>query len=266
MTDILLVGCGNMGRAMMLGWLRMPEPPRVFVVEPSDTLRSAAVEAGASVVATAAELPAALEPDVVVLAVKPQVISDVLPDYRRFAGSCFVSVAAGTTMDVLSRGLGEAAIVRCMPNTPASIGQGVFGVFGNDRVDPEMKTLVRRLLATSGQVFDLPDEVMVDRITAVSGSGPAYVFHFVEALAEAGVRIGLPAEMAADVARQTVYGAATLARESAESVGDLRRAVTSPNGTTAAALDVLMGDERLTRLMTEAVEAAFARARELGRN
>lgn len=265
MTKLLLVGCGNMGHAMLAGWMKMPEVPEVVVVEPAETLRGRAAKTGATAVATAAEVTADFKPDVIVLAVKPQMMASVLGDYRRFPDACFVSVAAGTTMSALAAGLGDVAIVRCMPNTPAAISRGVFGYTANPRATAEQRTLVRRLLEPTGTVFELTDETMIDRITAVSGSGPAYVFHFIEALTAAAKAVGLPDDIATEAARQTVFGAAALAESSPEDASALRRAVTSPNGTTAAALEVMMSDNRLTVMMTEAVQAAFERAQELGR-
>ncbi|TPE53712.1 pyrroline-5-carboxylate reductase [Amaricoccus solimangrovi] len=262
---LLLVGCGNMGHAMLAGWMKMADAPEVVVVEPAAPLRERAEATGALAVADHSGIPEGFAPDVTILAVKPQMMEQVLPGYARFRDGCFVSIAAGTTMAALARGLGEAAIVRCMPNTPAAIGRGVFGFTANAAVTAEQRALVRRLLEPSGRVFELDDETMIDRITAVSGSGPAYLFHFIEALADAARAIGLPDDVATEAARQTVFGAAALAEAAPEDAAALRRAVTSPGGTTAAALDVLMGEDRLTRLMTEAVRAAFARAEELGK-
>lgn len=265
MIRLLLIGCGNMGHAMLAGWMRLPDAPEVVVVEPADALRGRAAAAGAVAVGSAAAVPAGFVPDAVVLAVKPQAMAGVLPDYRRFADACFVSIAAGTTLAALGAGLGDAAIVRCMPNTPAAVGRGVFGFTANARTTPAQRALVRRLLEPSGKVFELADETMIDRVTAVSGSGPAYLFHFIEALTAAAKAVGLPDDVAGEAARQTVFGAAALAEASPEDAAALRRAVTSPGGTTAAALAVLTGDAGLERLLTDAVAAAFARAQELGR-
>lgn len=262
---LLLVGCGNMGHAMLTGWMKMANAPEVVVVEPAEVLRERAKQTGARAVASAADIPANFSPDVAIFAVKPQMLPSILPDYRSLEGTCFVSVAAGTTMEALGQGLGDAAIVRCMPNTPAAIGRGVFGFTANARTTPEQRLLVRRLLEPTGTVFELADETMIDRITAVSGSGPAYLFHFIEAMTAAAKAVGLPADVAREAARQTVFGAAALAEASPEGAEELRKAVTSPGGTTAAALSVLMGEERLARLVTEAVQAAFDRAQELGR-
>jgi pyrroline-5-carboxylate reductase len=262
---ILLVGCGNMGHAMLAGWMNMPDRPEAVVVEPAEPLRDWAAETGATAVASAGEIPPGFSPEAVVLAVKPQMMADVLPDYRRFPDACFVSIAAGTTMAALARGLGDVAIARCMPNTPAAIGRGVFGFTANAHTTDAQRALVRRLLEPGGTVFEVEDEAMIDRITAVSGSGPAYLFHFIEAMAAAARAVGLPEDVAEEAARQTVFGAAALAEGSPEDAAALRKAVTSPGGTTAAALSVLMGEDRLTRLMTEAVQAAFDRAQDLGK-
>ena len=152
-----------------------------------------------------------------------------------------------------------------MPNTPAAIGKGMMVVFADDRVSPRMKSFVSDLLSASGEVASVDDEALMDAVTAVSGSGPAYVFHFIECLTAAAKKAGLPDDVAALLARQTVFGAACLAAESGEEPGRLREQVTSPNGTTAAALAVLMGEGRLEKLITEAVEAARLRSIELGK-
>jgi pyrroline-5-carboxylate reductase len=255
-VKLLLVGCGNMGFAMLDGWLRSARlmPPEVVVVEPTEALRDRAARLGATVFASAADLPGDIDPTLV-------------PDYARFAGSsAFVSVAAGISVATIESLLGAgAAIVRCMPNTPAAIGKGMMVTFANPAVSDETKAYVAELLATSGAVAEIDDEGQMDAVTAVSGSGPAYVFHFIEALTAAAETAGLPPETGKLLAMQTVYGAACLAKESAEEPGRLREQVTSPNGTTAAALAVLMGDDRLTALVTDAVEAARARSVELGK-
>lgn len=263
MTDLLLIGCGNMGHAMLKGWLAMDNAPDCTVVEPHEALRMRAIETGAQAVAAAADLPAEYAPDVVVMAVKPQIITQILPDYARFATACFVSVAAGTPLATLEAGLGPVALIRVMPNTPAAIGKGVFGLCTNARTTAEQKAMVADLLATGGVVLEVETESDIDRITAVSGSGPAYLFHMIEALTEAAKRVGLSDEIATIAARETIFGAASLAESAPEDAAELRRNVTSPNGTTAAALDVLMGEDRLTELMSEAVKAALERARAL---
>jgi pyrroline-5-carboxylate reductase len=267
---VVLAGCGNMGFAMLSGWLKSGKltPAEVFVVEPNAELRERAGKLGTATAASAADLPADIAPMLVIFAVKPQVMREVVAGYRRFAGgsTAFLSIAAGISLAVFEELLGaSAAIVRCMPNTPAAIGKGMMVVVSNHNVSDRSKAFVADLLSASGEVATIGDESLMDAVTAVSGSGPAYIFHFIEALTVAAEKAGLPADTARLLAMQTVYGAASLAAESREDPGTLRKQVTSPNGTTAAALGVLMGDDRLTKLMTQAVEAARLRSIELGK-
>ncbi len=264
---VVLVGCGNMGRAMLEGWLASGKlkPADALVVEPAEALRAKAAALGVTALADAGSIGDDAAPRLVVFAVKPQVILDVIPAYRRFrAGATYVSVAAGTPVAAFERLLGEdAAILRCMPNTPAAIGKGMMVTFANSHVKPDAAAFVADLLSANGRVTEIADEGLMDAVTAVSGSGPAYIFHFIECLTAAAEAAGLPAETAKLLAMQTVYGAAALAEASGEEPGELRRQVTSPNGTTAAALSVLMGEDRLKALLTQAVEAARARSVEL---
>ena len=267
---VVLAGCGNMGFAMLSGWLKSAKlgPAEVLVVEPNAELRERAAKLGAQTAASAAELPADIAPVLVIFAVKPQVMRDVVPGYARFAGggTTFLSIAAGTGIAVFEELLGtSAAVVRCMPNTPAAIGKGMMVVVSNANVNGKTKAFVADLLSASGEVATIDDETLMDAVTAVSGSGPAYIFHFIEALTVAAEKAGLPADTARLLAMQTVYGAASLAAESREDPATLRKQVTSPNGTTAAALGVLMGNDSLTRLLTEAVNAARLRSIELGK-
>ncbi len=200
------------------------------------------------------------------LAVKPQAMEEVLPAYRRFAagGALFVSIAAGKTLASFARALGgDAAVVRAMPNTPAAIGRGIAVACANARVSPAQRALAERLLAAVGEVGWVQDEALIDAVTAVSGSGPAYVFLLIECLAKAGEAAGLPAGLATRLARATVAGSGELARLSPESAAALREAVTSPGGTTRAALDVLMAKDGLEPLLRRAVLAAAKRSREL---
>ncbi|MEM7546575.1 MAG: pyrroline-5-carboxylate reductase [Pseudomonadota bacterium] len=267
MTEtVLLVGCGNMGRAMLKGWLAARPSLSAYVVEPSAALRDQAAALGAKAVGAAPELPAGLAPDLVFLAVKPQVMPQVLPDYAHLANATFVSIAAGTTVATLRAGLGQGTpVIRCMPNTPAAIGAGMMVCFATDGVGAAARDLTTTLLAASGEVAWIDDEALMDAVTAVSGSGPAYVFHLIETLGEAGMAAGLPADLAARLAAQTVMGAGRLAMECDTPPGTLREQVTSPGGTTAAALAVMMKEGRMQAMMTEAVEAARARGEELGK-
>jgi pyrroline-5-carboxylate reductase len=267
---LVLAGCGNMGYAMLSGWLKSGrlKAGEVFVVEPNADLRGRAEALGCRTGAAADAVPADAAPRLVVIAVKPQVIKDVVAGYRRFGDgrTTFLSIAAGTPVATFRQILGEQApIVRCMPNTPAAIGKGMMVVFSTPLVSAETGAFVNALLSTSGEVAAISDEGLMDAVTAVSGSGPAYVFHFIECLTAAAEKAGLPADTAKLLAMQTVYGAASLAAESREDPGQLRRQVTSPNGTTGAALAVMMGEDRMKTLLTEAVEAARVRSIELGK-
>lgn len=267
-SSILLVGCGNMGHAMLKGWLGAMTGLSVHVVEPDEALAARARALGAVAMAKAADLPGDLNPELVFLAVKPQVMEKIVPDYARFAGgaSTFVSVAAGTTIATLARHLpGPTPIIRCMPNTPAAIGAGMMVCCANPEVTKAARDLVARLLSTSGLVDWIEDEQLMDAVTAISGSGPAYVFHLIEVLGEAGKALGLPGGLATRMAMQTVMGAGRLAAEADDPPALLREQVTSPGGTTAAALSVLMGDDRLKRLIEEAATAARDRGAELAR-
>ncbi len=269
MTKLVLAGCGNMGYAMLAGWCKSGKLPArdVAVVEPAEALRRRAADLGAGAFANVAEIPADAKPDLVVFAVKPQVMAEVVPSYRRFAdgGSAFLSIAAGTRIAFFERLLGaDVPVIRCMPNTPAAFGAGMLVTVANAHVGGKLAEFVADLLSASGEVATVADEKLMDVVTAVSGSGPAYVFHFIECLTAAGVNAGLPGEIAAKLAGQTVLGAAMLASQSGENPSTLREQVTSPNGTTAAALSVLMGEDRLKSLVGEAVEAARRRSIELG--
>lgn len=267
-VQVVLVGCGNMGYAMLEGWLGSGrlEASETIVVEPVDALRERAATLGVTVYPDASQLHPDTKPRVVVFAVKPQVILDVIPAYAPMAGTTtYLSVAAGTQIAAFQNALGpDAAIIRCMPNTPAAIGKGMMVTVDNGKVDAATSEFVEALLASNGRVATIPEESLMDAVTAVSGSGPAYIFHFIECLTAAGEAAGLPSDTAKLLAMQTVFGAASLAAESGTEPGELRRQVTSPNGTTAAALSVFMDDDRLKTLVTGAVDAARRRSVELG--
>jgi pyrroline-5-carboxylate reductase len=236
-------------------------------VEPVEALRESAKSLGVTAVENATVIPTGFDPDFVIFAVKPQVMSEVVKGYTRFANgrTAFLSIAAGTRISLFEELLGgDQQIIRCMPNTPAAIGKGMMVLTANVRVDAVARTNAEKLLLANGRVEWVEDEALMDAVTAVSGSGPAYVFHFIECLAEAAKKAGLPKETAGVLAMQTVYGAASLAFESGEAPGTLREQVTSPNGTTEAALRVFMGEQRLEKLVDEAVEAARQRSIELG--
>jgi len=265
--NLLLVGGGKMGGAMLHGWLdRGLAPGQVTVVDPSEASAAEMGALGVTVCRDAAGVPDAFAPEVIVVAVKPQVIDDVLPAYRRFARpeAVFLSIAAGKTLANFASHLGDdAAVVRAMPNTPAAIGRGMIVGCPNAHVSPGQKEACHTLLGAVGDVAWVDDEALIDAVTGTSGSGPAYVFLMIECLAAAAREVGLPDDLADRLAITTVSGAAELARVSGEDPAQLRKNVTSPNGTTEAALKVLMADDGLERLMKRAVIAATERSREL---
>jgi len=249
---------------LLAGWLARGTPAAsVTVIEPGPDQAAAAAALGVRVLADVAGLAADYRPAVVLLAVKPQAMDAVAPAYARFAGACFLSIAAGKTLAALQRGLGQAAIVRTMPNTPAAVGRGITVAVPNAAVTAAMKATCTGLLEAVGEVVWADDEALLDAVTAVSGSGPAYVFLLIEAMASAGVAAGLAPDLAARLARATVAGSGELAARSTDDPAQLRKNVTSPGGTTQAALDVLMAPDGLPALMARAVAAATQRSREL---
>ena len=265
---LLLVGCGKMGGALLGGWLdRGMTPGDITVIEPGDGLAAGiAARHGVTVHTAPGDLARGFSPAVVLFAVKPQTVDQVAPAYRAFAGAgtVFLTIAAGKTVAGFERHLGEtAAVVRAMPNTPAAVRRGIAVAFANANVGDDQRAQCQALLEAVGEVAWVDDERLLDPVTAVSGSGPAYVFLLIECLAEAGIAAGLPEDLSSRLARATVAGAGELARLSEEPPGALRQNVTSPGGTTAAALEVLMAPDGLRPLMVRAVEAATRRAREL---
>lgn len=258
---LILLGCGKMGSAMLEGWLRTGLPPAsVWVIDPhpSDWLKEQGINLNDG-------LPA--NPAVAIIAVKPQMMRAALPDVKALGNgqTLVISIAAGTSIATFEGVLGdETPIVRAMPNTPAAIGRGITALVGNENVQPDQMDLAEALLLSVGQTVRLSAEDQMDAVTAVSGSGPAYVFHLIETLAAAGEAEGLPADMAMALAKATVGGAGELAEDVDDTPAQLRINVTSPNGTTQAALEVLMDDETgFPALMRRAVGAAAARSREL---
>jgi pyrroline-5-carboxylate reductase len=261
---ILLVGAGKMGGAMLEGWLALGvEPKRIAVLEPQPTPEIAAL---ASRGLTLNPTPgAAGEVAAVVVAVKPQVAPEVLPTLAPYlsAATVLVSIMAGRTLQFLAQAFPRAALVRTMPNLPAAIGRGITVATPNAQVTPSQRELVHALLSAVGGVEWIDDEALMDAVVAVSGSGPAYVFLLAEAMAKAGTAAGLPPALAAKLARATVSGAGELLERSPLDAATLRQNVTSPGGTTAAALEVLMGSDGLEPLLQRAIAAAAHRSREL---
>jgi pyrroline-5-carboxylate reductase len=264
-SSLTLVGAGKMGGSMLEGWLSAGmRPSGVTVIDPrpSEDMTRMCAERG---IALNPERPAVS--DVLVLAVKPQMLDDAAGALNGIVGpqTLIISILAGKTIgDLRSRLPAASAVVRAMPNLPASIGRGATGAAANAEVNEAQRLTADALLRCNGIVEWLPSEDLIDAVTAVSGSGPAYVFHLVECLAEAGAAAGLPPDLAQRLARATVTGAGELLFQSDLSPATLRQNVTSPGGTTAAALEVLMGEPHgLKALMRDAVAAAKRRAEEL---
>jgi len=262
---VVLIGAGKMGEALLRGWLaRGLDPAQIVLFEPAP---------GADLLTLTAAHPIRLNPAlsdvtgtaVLVLAVKPQIMQDVLPQFIPLTqgGALVLSIAAGKPISFLEHYFAGRPIVRAMPNTPAAIGQGITVLCANKAAAAAQQELAAALMRAVGTVEWITDEALMDPVTAVSGSGPAYVFLLIEALASAGAQAGLDAALAYRLARQTVSGAAALAAQSDLPASALRENVTSPGGTTAAALDILMRPDGMQRLINAAVLAATRRSREL---
>ena len=258
---LVILGCGKMGSALLAGWLSQGLAPQgVWILDPkpSDWLISQGVHLNK-------KLPE--NPAVVMVAVKPQLMGEALPRLQSFGSgtTLFISVAAGVTISSFEQALGASTpIVRTMPNTPASVGQGITALIGNGSATKDDMAEAELLMAAVGQTITLENEAQMDAVTGVSGSGPAYLFHMIETLAFAGEKQGLPLDIATKLARATVAGAGALAVQSNETAAQLRINVTSPNGTTQAALEVLMNEKTgLQSLITQTVAAATLRSKEL---
>lgn len=264
---VVLLGAGKMGGAMLEGWLKLGLPAQQAVVLDPHLPVTASEELKARGVQVNPPLSQIASPAVLILAVKPQVAPEVLPAIKSLAarGTLVVSIMAGRPLAFLESYFAPGtAVARVMPNTPAAIGQGVSVVVGNSAVSPQSRLLATALLGAVGSVEWVEDEGLIDAVTAVSGSGPAYVFLLAEALAQAGVKAGLPADLSARIARATVSGSGALLAQSELDAAVLRQNVTSPGGTTAAALAVLMDEGRgFGPLLEDAIEAAARRSREL---
>ena len=266
---ILLVGCGNMGGALLKGWFAHGlNPVDVMVVEPAGrkSVAAAADHHALCVLGTIAEIPSDFTPDVIVFAVKPQVAADVIPAYAKFAtsGAVFLSVVAGLPVAKIQNRLGsEIPVVRAMPNTPAAVGKGMSVLFASPAAGPSHKRVSKVLMGAVGDTAWIAEEAQMDAVTAVSGSGPAYVFLLAEAMAEAGVDAGLPPALADQLARATIAGSGALLSADPTQASTLRENVTSPGGTTSAALEILMGPNGLKDLVSKAIKAAAQRSRDL---
>lgn len=264
--SLVLVGAGKMGGAMLHGWLKKGMSPKtVSIVDPhiGSEAFSMLIEYSVTHYKDAGDIT---EPaDVVVLAVKPQQMGEALPALKRVVGpsTLVVSIAAGTTLANLAAALGDGPIIRVMPNTPAQVGQGMSVAVGNAAVTEAHRRIVSSLLNAVGKSAWIGNEAQIDAVTGLSGSGPAYVFLLVEALAVAGEKAGLTPDLAMQLARQTIVGAGALLAGVPTDAATLRKNVTSPGGTTAAALAVLMGEHGWQPVIDEAVAAAAHRSREL---
>ncbi|ADJ26440.1 pyrroline-5-carboxylate reductase [Dehalogenimonas lykanthroporepellens BL-DC-9] len=263
---IAFIGGGNMGRAMINAIIRqqLAEPEDITVADARAESREAlAVELG--VTTTDSNISAAMSGDVIVLAVKPQNLDEVMADLNgQLCGThLVVSIIAGRKLASLTAGLGHQAVIRVMPNTPAQIGLGMSVWTATDAVDAAQKETARHILTAMGEEYYTPAEADIDLATAISGSGPAYFFLFMEALVAAAEKMGLDPAPARQLVIQTAVGSAEYARQSEHDLGELRRMVTSPGGTTAEAIKVFE-DRHLREIVTAAAEAALRRARELG--
>ncbi len=268
-NPILLLGCGKMGSAMLSGWLDQGlKTDAIHIVDPFlDHIKDFFPNLNATQLHENMEkLPEQLSPSFIIIAVKPQMMDQALTSLQaiELSNSVILSIAAGKTIHYFENKLGNQwPIIRAMPNTPAAIGKGISVLCANKHVSDENKNIANILLETVGSVQWIDNENLMDGVTALSGSGPAYVFYMVEAMAAAGEAIGLPQELSQTLARQTVSGAGALLDASDETVAKLRENVTSPGGTTAAALDVLMSDQGLVKVIRRAMTAAKDRSKEL---
>lgn len=254
--NILLVGCGKMGGAMQARWQELSLYKDICIVEPSN-----------SPVKSIDDIPSSFKPDIIVFAVKPQTLPDIIDGYKKYSGTLILSIAAGKPISFFERHLGkDAKIIRAMPNTPASIGKGISVACRNKNVGDDDQNKAEKLLAAVGEVMWVDNEKILDPVTALSGSGPAYLFYLMEVLEKAGMNIGLEQMMAEKLARQTVIGSAALAdAEKNTSAAKLRENVTSPGGTTEAALKILMSKQGIQEIFNKALEAATKRAEELSK-
>ncbi len=258
-----------MGGALLKGWFAQGlSPVDIMIVEPGGraVVETANEHPALTVLTDASELPSDFTPDAVVFAVKPQAAADIIPAYDRFAegGTVYLSIIAGLSLNRLIEMLGrDAAVVRAMPNTPAAIGRGISVLCPAESVGPSQKRVCKVLMAAAGQTAWVTDETDMDAVTAVSGSGPAYVFLLAEALTEAGIGAGLEPALAEQLAHATVSGAGALLDAEKSSAGTLRENVTSPGGTTEAALEILRAEDGLSQLMKRAVAAATQRSKDL---
>jgi pyrroline-5-carboxylate reductase len=260
--NILLIGSGKMGGALLGGLIsKVASAKQIFVVDPNAEI---AKQYGVNTVSDIDAVPQSFKPDAIIFAVKPQIIESLLPKFIGFDDALFISIAAGKTIEFFEKHLGkDKAIVRSMPNLPALVGQGVTVLFANDNVSENHKKRANDLFKSVGETFWIDDESLLDAVTAISGSGPAYVFYFMESLIKAGIKLGLSEELATMLANSTVRGSAELAHESEKTVRELKEQVISPNGTTEAGLKVLAAPDGLEKLVEKTAVAACERSKQL---
>ena len=267
LKTIALVGCGKMGAALLRGWVKANIARNIDVIEPNGLPQEFADRSIVCHSTPEDYIRSGQKADILVMAVKPQIMNDVCDSLKPAVGpeALILSIAAGQRIAVFERHFGASQpVIRTMPNTPAAIGRGITVAVANAHVTDAQKRQADRMLQATGLVEWIGDEALLDAVTALSGSGPAYVFLLIEALAKAGTRAGLPADMSVRLARQTVIGAAALAEaDGGTDAATLRQNVTSPGGTTEAALRVLMRENGLEALMIEAVKAATDKSRAL---
>ncbi len=265
----LIIGAGKMGGSLLSGWLDagIISPKSLMILDPNPAQDAqSAIQQGAIHITKPSDI--SKHTTTVLLAIKPQMIEDIGPQIAPYLpnSALIISILAGTSIEVLDGIFSPRPIIRAMPNTPAAIGAGITAITGKTAQDEKHLDTAESLLSASGGVYRVETETLINAVTAVSGSGPAYIFHLCEALEAAALKVGLNENLAPKFARQTIIGAAKLLEQSDLPPSDLRRNVTSPNGTTQAALDELMSENGLTQLMIKTVRAAFIRAKELAKS
>lgn len=264
MRNILLIGCGKMGSALLGALLDYKENFNITIIDPNkESIEKKLINQQVSAISHIKDYKESI-PDIIIFAVKPQILSKVIQDYTEFSnnGVLFISIAAGKSIEYFSKNLGnEEAIVRIMPNIPILIKSGVSTGYTNNFLQEKQKQFIESLFVSFGKFVWLEDEKQIDVVTAISGSGPAYLFHFIESLTSASIKLGLPEDISKTIALETIFGSAKMAKESNMSVLELREQVTSPKGTTEAALGVLMNE--LDDLILRTAKKAKKRSEEL---
>ena len=263
---ILLVGCGRMGSALLKGWLDQNiGASNISVIEPRKSNLDTFQKLGVNLYSKIDDLELDYVPDFILFAVKPQMMDEVVPAYKCFSRkSVFISIAAGKTIAYFESRLGkQSSIIRAMPNTPAAVGRGITVICGNIPIKKKIRETCIGLLTAVGEACWLDDESLMDAVTAISGSGPAYVFLLAETMLQAGIDAGLDRKMATELAIKTVAGSGELLIQSTEEISVLRKNVTSPGGTPEAALSIMMAENGMQKLVSEAVRKAILRSKAL---